>query len=193
MSEEEAQSQASGMLNRFLKGQGIHEAFASMMKEQLKINGQTMEYWNSKFHIDVPPDLTPAKHQQVASDLISAWQEVSFMYQLAQAKFQGMKKSNESQYLLKFQALTEEYKHTGKRLPSAQTLDSLAKIDIDQFESAITIAEIEMKFWKEMITRLDAKRKIIETVTYSMTSEMRYMAAERKFDNFDKESNKGGY
>jgi hypothetical protein len=113
------------------------------------------------------------------------WQEASFYYAVAQAKSQIIKRGTESAYLAKFTILVEEHKAKGGRLPSADTLSTLAKVDSDDVESALSISDVEMKFWKEILSRLDTCRKLIENATLSISTELKYLHAEKQLDRLE--------
>jgi hypothetical protein len=183
--------QAENLFNQILKGKEVHSLFEDYFKRQIIISGQKLDYWNDYFRLDFPSNLSLAQAQGLAAKLMALFQEASFYFSISQAKVQLMKRGSNSNYLAKFSALVEEHKHRGSRLPSAQTLETLAKIDGDAAESAYTIAEVELKFWKEKLSSLETFRKLLENATMAISAELKHMNTGSYLDNTEKKYNGG--
>jgi hypothetical protein len=183
MSERSPKQEAESLFTQIIKGKEVHEQFEDYFKREITISGHTIPAWNERFKIAIPQDINFKEAQLLAVRLMDLLQEASFYLSLAQAKVALMKRGHNSNYLAKFAQLVEEHKSRGGRLPSAQTLETLAKIDGDTAESAYTIADVELKFWKEKLSNLESSRKLLESVTMSLSSELKYDQASRYLDN----------
>jgi len=186
MTQPSPKQQAEKIFQQIIKGKEVHEQFEDYFKRQITISGQTISYWNERFQLDFPGDLSLAQAQQLAGQLMSLLQEASFYFSIAQAKVQLMKRGSNSNYLAKFASLVEEHKGRGGRLPSAQTLETLAKIDGDAAESAYTIADVELKFWKEKLSSLETFRKLLENATMAASTELKYLHTGNYLDNTER-------
>lgn len=191
MSEPSPKQTAEKLFERIIKGKEVHEQFEDYFKRTVTISGQTIDHWNEHFFVRVPQDITLQQAQQLAAQLMGLMHEASFYFSVAQAKVSLMKRGANSNYLAKFASLVEEHKGRGGRLPSAQTLETLAKIDGDAAESAYTIADVELKFWKEKLSILESSRKLLENVTMSISTELKYLDTGRGLDNTEKKHNGG--
>lgn len=171
-----SENKAEALSAKLLKGKEIHDQFALDIKDKLKINGQTMEFWEKRFKVTLNTDnLSPAICKQWDVTLLEFNQEVAFYHALASAKVQMIKRGSESVYRDKFFAIVEEYKAKDVKLPASATLENLAKVEVDDVESAQTIAQIEKQFWSDVLDHLTTCRKIIENATLNSNVEARLM------------------
>jgi hypothetical protein len=186
-------AQAEKLFGQLLRGEEVHREFEERMKRTFTIADQTMEYWNDHFRVTIDTDnLTPARCQQIGVTIMRLAQEASYYYSIAQAKASWIKQGSESSFLTRFAAITADYKTKGGRIPGAQTLETLARIETSEIESAQVRADVESKFWKEILGRLETCRKILENATLNISTELKYLANERRLDNLEQRSNGGG-
>lgn len=190
MTKETPRQQADQLLSRLLKGKEVYELFSNSLRNQLQISGHTMKYWEEKFKIKIQTDnLNPATCIQLDIKLMELSQEASFFLAAAQAKAQMLKRGQEASYNDKFHAILQEYKNKGGKVPAAATLETLAKIDNEDINSAEAIAQVELKFWKEVLDHLNTCRKLLENATLNISVEMKANAQERYLDNVARKSN----
>jgi len=169
-----SKSKADALLDKLLKGKEIHDMFAANMKQHLLINGQTIEYWESHFKIKVATDnLTPQMCKTLDSMLLDLNQEAAFFFAIASAKLQMIKRGGDSTYRDRFFSIVQEHKQAGTKLPAAATLEVLAKVEGDDLESALSIAEIEKGFWSDILDHLSTIRKLIENASFCNNTEAR--------------------
>jgi hypothetical protein len=190
---ESPKQQAEKIFSQILKGKEVSEHFDQYFKRQVTVSGQSIEHWNEHFKVDFPQALELSQAQAIAARLMALHQEASFYFSIAQAKVALMKRGSDSNYLARFAAIVEEQKAKGGRLPSAQTLENLAKIDGDAAASAYTLVEVEMKFWKEKLSNLETSRKLLENATMSISTELKYLHTESGLDSAERRQNNGGY
>lgn len=169
-----SKEKAESLVNKLLAGKKIHDQFAGMIRQRLFISGKTMDEWESTFRIHIPQDnLNPSNCKEMDSKLIELHQEAAFYHAVASAKLQMIKRGGESSFRDKYHALVEEYKHNGGKLPSAVTLENLARVGNDEVESALSIAEIEKSFWSNILEHLSTCRKILENASFNNNIEAR--------------------
>lgn len=167
-----SKDKADKLLEKLLQGKEVHDLFAESMKKNLLVSGQTMAYWEDRFHIKVQTDnLTPSMCNQIDLRLLELVQEATFYYALASAKLLVLKQGNESTYRDKFFALVQEYKAGGKKLPAADTLEVLARVEMDDTNWAVSIADLEKGFWNNILEDLSSCRKIIENASFNNNTE----------------------
>lgn len=167
-------AQAEQMLTTLLKGKTIHEIFAENMNKQLMVSGRPIPFWEEKFRINVPTDnLTPAICKELDMRIMDLHQEATFLNAVATAKAQMIKRGSEASFNSKFWTIVQEHKDAGGKLPAAATLERMAGIDNDEVESALTIADIECKFWKGILDHLSTCRKLVENASMNIATELK--------------------
>lgn len=192
MSEKTANSQANELLQTLIRGKEVHDIFAENILKTLTISGQTLDYWSNKFRMIIPTDhLTPGLCKQLGMKIMDLHQEATFYYAVASARSQMMKRGMESSFNGKFWAICQEYRQNKKKLPAAQTLENLAKIDNEDIESAVSVAEVSVKFWKTILDHLSTCRKIIENASLNISVELKALGNDKYFD-FANKNNNGG-
>lgn len=184
-----AKAQAEKLLKDLFQGKEIHDIFTQNFQRQMVISGQAIDHWQNKFKIKVPTDnLTPAMCMELAMKIMDLSQEATFYHAVAQAKAQMLKRGSDSTYNNKFWAIVQEHKSKGTKMPAAATLDTMARINNDEIESAETIAQIELKFWKDIIDHLNMCRKLIENASLNISVEIKAMNNEKFIENLGKKT-----
>jgi hypothetical protein len=176
MTTPDAKAKADALLDKLLKGKQIHDLFASNMRNHLLISGQSLDDLEKKFKLKIQTDsLTPEICKMYAFQLMNLNQEAAFYYAVANAKSQMLKRSGESTYRDRFYAIVQEYKTADKKLPANATLENLARIENDDLDSAEAIAEIEKRFWQDILDHLSSLRKLIENATFNSSVEAKLL------------------
>jgi hypothetical protein len=176
MTTPDAKAKAEALLETLLKGKQIHDLFTFNMRTHLKITGLSIDELEQKFKISIQTDnLTPEICKMYDVQLMRLNQEASFYYAVANAKAQMLKRAGKSKYRDTFYALVQEYKTADKKLPANATLEALAKVENDDYESVEAIAEIEKDFWKDILQHLSDMRKLIENSTFNSSIEAKYL------------------
>ena len=179
-----AQDKAQILLNKLMTGKQVHEIFAESMKHQLLINGKPMTHWETHFKINIPTDnLTPSLCKELSMRLIQLNQEAAFFQAIATAKAQIIKRGTTAAYNDKFWTIVQQYKTEKKKLPAAATLETMARVDNEDLDSAQTIADIESKFWKDILDHLATCRKLIENASMNIATELKSLNNEKFLDN----------
>lgn len=180
-------AQAETLLKGMFKGQEIYSVFSQNFQRQMTISGQTIEHWQNKFKIHVPTDnLTPSMCMELAMKIMDLSQEATFYHAVAQAKAQMLKRGADSNYNSKFWFFVQEHKSKGARLPASATLETMAKINNDEIESAETISNIETKFWKDILDHLNMCRRLIENASLNLSVELKALNNEKLLENINK-------
>ena len=191
MPEKTAKQQADELLSSLIKGRELHNIFAENFKKTMKISGEPIQAWEDKFRISIPTDnLTPAMCKELGMTVMDLHQEGTFYYAVAQAKSQMIKRGSEASFNNKFWAIYQESKAAKKRVAAA-TLENLAKIDNEDLDSALTLADVEVKFWKNILEHLSTCRKIIENASLNISVEMKALHNERFMDRLNQQNNGG--
>ena len=175
MSETTPKDQADHMIDNLRRGKGIHDIFAEQVKTRIVIQGKTMEQWKKHFTLNIPESPTTEDCKIIGMKLMEMHQEAAFLKAMSEASLMLGKKSYDTDYRQKFTALVSEYKTDGKKLPAKDTLETLAKTELDDIESGLTYAELGVRFWKDMLSDLDYKRKIIENATINNSVEAKFL------------------
>jgi hypothetical protein len=162
-------TEADAVFEKLLDGQKLQSSLSSTLKTSFFINGKTMDSWRKYFQVNVPADnLNPEICRGIASKLAMLYQEASGYYAMSDAELQVMERGSESQYRNKYEAHVLEYKNAPNgKIPSAATLENLAKAGLDTLYSAISVSQIAKNFWKSVLDSLDTTRKLIENMTFN--------------------------
>jgi hypothetical protein len=163
------------MITDLRKGKDIHEQFAQAIQDRMTIQGKTIEQWRNHFKIKIPdnPDIVACK--AVDMQLMGLYQEASFLKAMAEAAALLQKKGYDTQYRERFEALVSQYRTEDKKLPAKETLEALARNNVDEVETGLAYAELAVRFWKEIVENLNYLRKIIENVTINNSVESRVL------------------
>jgi hypothetical protein len=159
----------------------------------IHISGQPIDYWIQKFRIKVPTDnLTPAVLRDLDMILLDLHQEATFYLAVTTARAQMLQKGSNSSYYAKYIEILNTYRANGKRAPSADTLESMAKIDNEDVEAAATIIDIETKFWKSILDHLAMARRLIENASLNISVELKALNNESLINHINKSRNEKG-
>jgi len=177
---------ANALLEEMNKGTDVHAMFADGMKESLLISGHKISYWEEKFHMKIPGDLTPAQCKNMSMELLRLNHEATFYLAIANAKLQLIKRGNDAAYQARFAEIVTQYKKDGKRLPGQDTLRSMSSDGLGDIESAKVIADIEQKFWKGILEDIHTARRLIESASMNLAVELKTMNNERAIEHLAK-------
>ena len=164
------------LLDNLRRGKVVHDEFADRLRRQFLISGRTMEAWEKEFKVSTPSNLDPALCRTLLGEVMQLHERASFYKAHADAVAGALSKGIESQFNDRFTALTQEMKDAGGKLPASKTLETLAKSELAQAESAHTSAEISKNFWKEVQDHLAFCRKVLENATIAASVEAKLLA-----------------
>lgn len=177
---------ADELMGFILKGSEVHHLFGDSMRKQLLLSGQPIAHWEQKFRMTIPVDnLTPSLCKELDMTLMAHNQEATFHYAVASVKSQMIKRGTDAAFTAKFWQLVTEHKEKNIKLPAAATLENMAKVDSSELESAATLAEIETKFWKDILEHLNTCRKLIENASLNISVELKAMSNEKMLDRLN--------
>jgi len=182
-------SEAISLLHKLKDGKTVHDEFAKVFKTQYLISGKLIEEWKEYFRVNIPPDLNPATCTAFDSKLSDLHQQASFLKAEAEARLAALNNANNQQYRASYTALVEEFKSSQKKLPAKDTLSILAEESIKNTKDSITHAEIELAFWKEVLSDLGNTRRLIENATINLSVEAKAMASGRMLDRLNSNKN----
>jgi len=178
-----AKQRADELMGFLLKGSEVHHLFSESMRRQMVISEQPIAYWEARFKMHIPVDnLTPSLCKELDMKLMDLNQEATFHYAVASVKSQMIKRGTDAAFTAKFWQLVTEHKEKNMKLPAAATLENMAKIDNDELDSASTLAEIETKFWKDILEHLNTCRKLIENASLNISVELKALSNEKMLD-----------
>jgi len=187
MSEKSAKTQADELLLSLLRGKEVHNIFAENLRKTLTISGEPVDVWEKRFRMIIPTDnLTPSMCKELGMKIMDLHQEATFFYAVSLAKSQMIKRGTESSFNSKFWAIYQEHKQTSKKIPAAATLENLARIENEDIEAATSIAEVELKFWKNILDHLSTCRKIIENASLNISVELKALSNEKYMDHINR-------
>lgn len=179
MSEHNAspEGQAQLLIDKLIKGQNVYKFFTDSMRKTLLISGHTYDHWYETFHMDIPVDnMTPALCRELGLKIMELHQEATFYYAAAQAKAQWLKRGSESTFNDRLFAIVQEHKAKGGRVPGQDTLKALASVGNEEFDSAHSLADIEVKFWRSILEHLAQCRRLVENASLTMSTELKYLS-----------------
>lgn len=187
-SEQTPKAQAEKLIKEMLRGKDVHRYFTDSMRNNVLISGQPIDHWEREFRISIKTsDLDPQTCREMDLRVMHLNQEATFYYNVAMARSQLIKHGNDSVFMGKFQSLVEEYKDSNKRLPAVGTLENLARANQLDVESAQTIADIEVKFWKNILDHLGRCQSILKNASMLISTEMKHFSVEKSIDAINKQ------
>lgn len=172
-----AETKFQDIAQSFTSGDSLNESTEKYVRENIKIHGKTVEEWWKHFYVQILPTfLTPEKAKELDAQIARLYQEASFFHSVSSMQLQIVERGSETTYRAAYAQLIEDWKnsHDGK-LPSAATLDTLAKNQQDDIYSAIIQAKIAKDLWKDILNSLDTCRKLVDNAT--MNSHIEYKIA----------------
>lgn len=164
-------AKAIELVDQLRKGKRIHDEFAEAFRKQYQVAGKLMSEWKKHFRMRLSPDLNPQTCQEADGKLMDLHQEAAFLKAEAEARLTACKSANDDRYRTKYTKLVAEYKEKGQKLPAKDTLGALAEHAISDTKGAQTHAEIELSFWKEVLTDLANCRRLVENATINLSVE----------------------
>lgn len=181
MSENEKENQisASTLVNQLRNGKVLHDQFADEFRKRYKIAGKLINEWKDHFKITMPPDLDPVKIQLVDVLLMELHQEATFLKAEVEARLTACRSRNDDMYRTEYARLVTEYKSKQQKLPAKDTLAALAEEKTGDIKNALTHAEIELCFWKEILNDLRNSRRLIDNATINISVEAKALNHEK--------------
>lgn len=187
-SEKPASQQAVELIQRYAKGKEVYKILTDDL--QIFISGQPIDYWLAKFRLTVPTDnLTPSLMKELDMKILDLHQEATFYLAVTTARSQMISKGSNSSYYGKYIEILNNYRNNGKRAPSADTLESLARIDNEDIETAAAIVDVETKFWKYILDHLAMARRLIENASLNISVELKALNNESLVNYINKNRN----
>lgn len=166
---------AASLLQTLKKGKAVHDAFARNFRDNYEISGRTIKEWEDEFKITVPPDPNPAVCKVIDMQIMSLHQDAAFYHATANIYVQALKKGNETEYRSRYAALVAEFKrdNPGSKLPARGTLEDLTRAETDDIEGALSNAELQENFWKNIMNHLNMCRRLLENATINSGIEVK--------------------
>lgn len=182
MSESEIET-ASKLIAELRNSKGTYDSFKKKLENTYLIAGKTMAQWKEYFHIEVSNDILPHQIRELELRLVSLYQEATFLKAASEKyckMFEGLGKAS---YREAVSALIATYKTEGKRLPAKETIQAIASQGSSDMDDASIHADIELSFWKSILSSLDTCRKLLETTLMALAIEMKAVSNERLADS----------
>jgi len=174
--------QTQDALSQLKKGKVLHDKFAQEFEKEYLISGKIMSEWRDHYKLIMPPDFTPKVCQDIAIKLMELHQEASFMKAVCDARLRACRGASNIKYRKEFTELVSTYRAKGEKLPAKDTLAQLAEQAVGDIQDAVSHAEIELSFWKEILDDLANSRKLLENATINLASESKALYSERYID-----------
>lgn len=175
-------SKAESLVNNLRKGKKLHDEFGEVFEARYKMAGRLMSEWKKHFNMSVPPDLAPGQCREYGSKIMELYQEANFYKLACEARLQSLKGNSEAAFREAFAKLVAQYKENDQKLPAKDTLTALANEQIGDIQDALVHADIELSFWKGVLNNLDICRKIVDTISISLSVEAKALQQERYLD-----------
>jgi hypothetical protein len=181
---ETAEIQAEELAVKIKSGKAVFKQLSKKLEGELVFAAQPLSHWKDYFKLNIPDqDLNPIVLKGLDMKLMELYHEASFYYSMANSLSQMIKNGAESNYQTIFLGLVEQFKGTGQKLPAAATLENLARIQNMTQDSASWYAEVEVKFWREVLDNLSSQRKIIENASLNISVELKALNHEKALDS----------
>lgn len=189
MCDEETKDSTEEIIASLRKGKKLHDHFAEQFRNKYLVAGKLMKEWKEHFLISIPPDLNPQTCQQLDLRIIEMNQEASFLKAEADARLTAAKGAGTDRYREKMTALVAQYREEGKKLPASATLSALADDSISNIKNTIVHAEIELNFWKDILTNIASARKSLKNITINLGIEAKALQQEGILNSLNRNSN----
>ena len=183
------EEQPNNIIQYLKDGKQLHDKFAEQFQNLYKVSGKLISDWKDYFTINIPPDMNTQLCQAKGAQIIHLHQEATFMKAAAEAKLSAIKDVNAHKYRTKFTSLVAEFKTTGQKIPAKDTLATLTEQSMSELSKTVVHAEIELAFWKDILSDLANSRKVIENITISLATEAKALQNERYIDTLNKKNN----
>ena len=178
------------IINKLIEGRQLFESAIGNFDPI--ISGQPISHWTEKFKIKIPTgSLSPGILKDLSIRIMDLHQEATFMFLVVEAKKQYLQHGNEIAYHSEYMGIYESFESTGKKKPAASTLESMAKVSNETVELTMMHADIETKFWKNILEHLAMCRRLVENASMNVSVELKAINNERFIDSLDRKSNGG--
>lgn len=187
---EVAEDKAEELANKIKAGKAIYQALSAKLDEEMVFAGKKAEEWREELRLNIPNgDLNPSILKALDVELMEKYHEASFYHAVAQAKASMIQQGAKNNYETIYIGIVEEYKKDGKRLPAATTLENLARIHNSEQDASYQYANIEVKFWKDVLDNLTNKRRLIENASLNISVELKAEQSGRMIDGLNNNHN----
>lgn len=190
--EPEKKNLTEDLIAQLKKSKQIHDNYAKEFKTRYTtFEGKRLDTLRKDFRVQIPPGLNPRLCLEINSQLNDLFQEATYYKDGAENRLAALKATCDGQFRDEFTKLVNEYKTTGQRLPAKDTLTQLAEYKISALKDALVHAEIEINFWKDVLSNLTNARKLIDNGTINLSVEAKAINQERYIDKLNSNSNGG--
>jgi hypothetical protein len=158
------------------EGKKIYEQVLEALKKET-ISGKTMHDWRQYFTITIPPDISPNIGARLSAKLANLFQDASFYKARADRLVHTLKLELKASLRDAVNTTALTYDQTNRKRPASAILLMEAENEVKELESACMLAEVELGFWKEVLSNLSAVRKNLENCTMNLGIERKMLAA----------------
>lgn len=178
------------IINKLVEGRQLFES--AVGKLDPVVSGQPMSHWIERFKLKIQTEqLSPGTLKDLSMKIMDLHQEATFMAALADAKRQYLHHGNEMAYHSQYMGIYESFESTGKKKPAASTLESMAKVSNENVDIAMMHADIETKFWKNILEHLAMCRRLVENASMNISVELKALSNEGLIDAINRKRNGG--
>lgn len=175
------------LIDKLRTSKEAYKRFYEKFKNQYIIAGKLATEWEKHFKVDIPEDLTTQGCIIVSKKLLDLHQEASSLKAVAQGNVEYIKAVYNKEYKAAFSKVIAEHKASQEkpgRLPSHDTISTLAEEALLELKETMVHAEIELNFWKEILNDLANARRIVSDLTINLGIEAKALYNERMLDRY---------
>lgn len=184
-----AETKPDDILNYLRQGKETYTEFGKKFREMYLISGKLIGEWEEHFKINIPSDTTPPILQSLDRQVALLHQEATFQKAESSCRLEYIKAVYNKEYREAFNAIIAEHKISSSgKLPSKDTIATIAENRVGKMKDAFVHGEIELNFWKEILADLSHKRRVINDMTINLGIEMKQIHGERAFDHFGRKN-----
>jgi hypothetical protein len=180
---QQEEDRIKSLIGSLRNSKGLYDNLKKRVEVSYLIAGKTMKDWEKHFRIEVEQDLLPHQIREIELRLVSLYQEATFLKAAAERQVQLFHGLSKAAYREAVTVLIASYKEAGKRLPAKETIQAIANKDTGDTDDAAIHAELELSFWKSILSSLDTCRKLLETTLMALAVEMKSLGNEKLADS----------
>jgi len=173
---------AEDIINHLKAGKGVSDDTARRFKSQYLISGKLPDEWRQIFKVDIDEDATPANCRQASTQLMDLQQRANSEKRDSQARLSMTKSYRDKEHRKEFSRQVALYTAKNQKLPAKDTLNLLAEQATADLQEAVTCAELELAFWKDVLNSLFETRKHIEDIVLNLSVEAKMLQHEQRLD-----------
>lgn len=153
-----------------------YDSAAESLLNDLEFHGHSLSDWSVKLTLQIgnPEDFSDLKELQI--ELAKKIQMATYYYSISSTVFNVLDSSTHAEKGAVTQAILDEFRERGEHRPTQASMDAIVRGRLQSINNQKLSASIVKNFFKQRLDTLIEIRKILESLSISMSMERKLNA-----------------